>query len=74
MLILQRRPGERVVIGTGPGAVILTVLGIDRGKRARIAVEAPAGVPVLGVEPPGRGSPPGPKPDPDVDGPAFLAR
>jgi len=54
MLILQRKPRERIIIGTGPDAVILTFQGIDRGKRARIAVEAPAGMPVLGVEVPGR--------------------
>lgn len=37
MLILTRRPGEKVMIGDG---VVVTVLGI-KGNQARIGVDAP---------------------------------
>jgi len=42
MLILTRRPGETVMIGS---SVTLTVLGV-KGKQVRIGINAPKDVPV----------------------------
>ncbi len=42
MLILTRRPGEKLIIG---GNVTVTVLGI-KGGQIRIGIEAPRDVPV----------------------------
>lgn len=44
-LILSRRPGEELVIGDDP-PVVVTVLRL-RGSAVRLAVEAPADVPVF---------------------------
>jgi len=43
MLILSRRPNEEIVIGDN--SIIVVVLQI-RGRRVRLGVEAPDGVPV----------------------------
>ncbi len=43
MLVLSRKPGEKLVIG---GGIVLTVLEII-GGRVRIGVEAPADVRIL---------------------------
>lgn len=45
MLVLSRKSREQIVIGDGPGAIILTVVDI-RGDRVRIGIEAPDNVPV----------------------------
>ncbi len=58
MLVLSRKVGGRVHIGTG---IILTVVGL-RGTRARLGIEAPAGVVVLREEVRGRPRP-GARPD-----------
>jgi carbon storage regulator len=42
MLILTRKPGEQVVIGD---EIRVTVLGV-RGKKVRLGVFAPEGVPI----------------------------
>ncbi len=46
MLILTRRPGERVVIGD---EVLVTVMGIS-GHTVRLGIAAPAGVPIYREE------------------------
>jgi carbon storage regulator len=46
MLILTRRPGERVVIGED---VLVTVMGIS-GHTVRLGIEAPSGVPIYREE------------------------
>lgn len=45
MLILTRRVGESIVIGEGPNAVTVTVLGV-RGNQVRIGTAAPRDIPV----------------------------
>ena len=45
MLVLTRRSSERIVIGTGPGAITIEVLEIDRA-RVRLGIRAPKDVPV----------------------------
>jgi carbon storage regulator len=46
MLVLSRRPGERIVIGTD---IEIVVLDLDGGQ-VRLGVEAPREVPVLRSE------------------------
>lgn len=46
MLILTRRPGERVVIGEN---VLVTVMGIS-GHTVRLGIEAPSGIPIYREE------------------------
>ena len=46
MLVLSRRVGEKIRIGT---SIVVTLLKVDRNK-ARIGVEAPADVPVVRQE------------------------
>jgi len=46
MLILTRRPGERVVIGD---EILVTVMGVS-GHTVRLGIEAPAGVPIYREE------------------------
>ena len=43
MLVLGRKKGQRIVIGTGSGAVIVTVAD---GRRVRLGIEAPQNVPI----------------------------
>jgi carbon storage regulator len=40
MLVLTRKKGEKIVIGTGPDAIVLTLVDI-RGPRIRLGFEAP---------------------------------
>lgn len=40
MLVLSRRTQESIVIGEGAGRVVVTVVGIERGK-VRLAITAP---------------------------------
>ncbi len=49
MLVLTRRVDESVVIGTGPDAVVVTVVRVDRGA-VRLGVAAPKSVSVLRSE------------------------
>ncbi len=46
MLVLTRKPGEKIVIGEG---IIITVLSAD-GGRVRIGIDAPKSVPILRAE------------------------
>lgn len=46
MLVLSRKPGEKIVLGNG---IILTVLEV-RGKRVRLAFDAPDQVCILRAE------------------------
>jgi carbon storage regulator len=46
MLILTRRPGERVVIGD---EILVTVMAVS-GHTVRLGIEAPAGVPIYREE------------------------
>jgi carbon storage regulator len=46
MLILTRRPGERVVIG---GEVFVTILDVS-GQTVRVGIAAPEGIPVYREE------------------------
>ena len=46
MLVLTRRPGEKVCIGTD---IIITLIEMA-GNRVRIGIEAPKEVPVVRVE------------------------
>jgi carbon storage regulator len=46
MLVLSRRPGEKIVIGDN---IVITLLSIQ-GQRARLAVDAPRTVPVHRME------------------------
>ena len=46
MLILTRRPGERVVIGED---ILVTVMGVS-GHTVRLGIEAPSGVPIYREE------------------------
>jgi carbon storage regulator len=46
MLILTRRPGERVVIGD---EILVTVMGVS-GHTVRLGIEAPAGVSIYREE------------------------
>ena len=47
MLILTRRPGERVVIGDEE--ILVTVMGVS-GHTVRLGIEAPQGVPIYREE------------------------
>jgi carbon storage regulator len=46
MLILTRRPGERVVIGD---EILVTVMAVS-GRTVRLGIAAPAGVPIYREE------------------------
>ena len=41
MLILDREPGEDIIIGEGPKAIIITVVGFRPDGRVKIGVIAP---------------------------------
>ena len=60
MLVLSRKPGEKIVIGNG---ITITVVAVT-GNRVRVAIQAPAPVRILRDElacwqdePAGRGEP-----------------
>lgn len=44
MLILQRKPGESILIGED---VRVTVVSVEPGGRVRLAVDAPRSMPIL---------------------------
>jgi len=47
MLILSRKTGEEILIGPpGPGQVRVVLIEVRDSRKARIGIEAPAGVPV----------------------------
>lgn len=46
MLVLTRKPGERIHIGSG---ITITVVEV-RGNRVRLGIQAPEKVPVLRAE------------------------
>lgn len=43
--MLKRKLGESIVIGTGPRAIVITVVEA-RGSEARLGITAPADVPI----------------------------
>ncbi|VTT96528.1 ---NA--- : Carbon storage regulator CsrA OS=Singulisphaera acidiphila (strain ATCC BAA-1392 / DSM 18658 / VKM B-2454 / MOB10) GN=Sinac_6732 PE=4 SV=1: CsrA [Gemmataceae bacterium] len=45
MLVLTRKPGERIVIGDGPARIEIVVTGVDRGK-VRLGITAAREVPI----------------------------
>jgi carbon storage regulator len=45
MLVLNRKPNEKIVVGEGPDEVTITILSIGR-DRVRLGIEAPRTVPV----------------------------
>ena len=49
MLVLSRKLGEKIYIGEGPNAIVITVVDIDRGK-IRIGIEAPREIPIFRQE------------------------
>jgi len=49
MLVLSRKLGEKILIGTGANEIVLTVVDIDRGK-IRLGIDAPREVPVFREE------------------------
>jgi len=53
MLVLSRKPNERIVIGSGRDAVVVTIVDAVHGK-VRLGIEAPKSVPVLREELVGR--------------------
>jgi len=44
MLVLSRDARQRVIIGEGPAAVVVTVVEVSPGGRVRLGFEAPGGV------------------------------
>ena len=49
MLVLSRRPHERIIIGEGVNRVVVTVVEIDH-YRVRLGIEADKSVPVFREE------------------------
>ncbi len=49
MLVLSRKVGERIVIGSGANAIIVTVLEVVGGK-VRVGIEADRSIPVIRAE------------------------
>ena len=49
MLVVSRRLGERLVIGTGPTRVVVTVTDIDRGK-IRLGITCDRSIPIVREE------------------------
>lgn len=47
MLILQRKPGESLVIGD---EIRITVVAVEAGGRVRLAIDAPRDMPILRSE------------------------
>jgi carbon storage regulator len=62
MLVLSRKPGEKVVIG---GGITVTVVSVS-GNKVRIGIDAPGQVRILRAELLGWQD--GPVPDPDLGG------
>ena len=62
MLVLSRKPGEKVVIGNGITLTVVSVLG----NKVRLAFDAPDQVRILRAELLGRQD--RPVPDPDLEG------
>ena len=49
MLLLTRKVGERIVIGSGPRKIVITLTAVDRG-RGTIGITAPRDVAVFREE------------------------
>jgi len=49
MLILSRNAGQRIIIGSGPRRIVITLVSIDRNV-VRIGLEAPNDVVILREE------------------------
>jgi carbon storage regulator len=49
MLVLSRKPGEKVVIGNGITVTVVTVVEV-KGKYVRLGIDAPAQVRILRTE------------------------
>lgn len=49
MLVLSRKIGEKIKIGTGDDAIILCVVGVDRNI-VRIGLDARPGIPIQRTE------------------------
>jgi carbon storage regulator len=62
MLVLTRKPGEKIIIG---GNITLTVVEVT-GKRVRLGIDAPKAVPILREELMAGGD--DKTPDPDLKG------
>ncbi len=46
MLVLSRRPGEKIIIGN---SIVITVRRVE-GSRVRLAISAPSEIPILRME------------------------
>ncbi|HZT81661.1 MAG TPA: carbon storage regulator [Gemmataceae bacterium] len=69
MLVLSRKPGEKVVIGGGITVQVVSV----RGNRVRLAIDAPDDVHIVRAELPRRpGGPTHWLEEADTDGPPAL--
>jgi carbon storage regulator len=65
MLVLSRKPGEKIHVGSD---ITITVVRVE-GNRVRIGIDAPADVPLVraelnGVPRPSTAEPPPPRPPP----------
>lgn len=49
MLVLSRKPGERIMIGEGKDQIIISLVVMEHG-RVKIGIEAPRHVPVYREE------------------------
>jgi carbon storage regulator len=49
MLVLSRKPSERIIIGQGADKIVVTLVSIDRNQ-CRIGIEAPREIPVVRSE------------------------
>ena len=50
MLVLSRRYGQVVVIGSGPNRVTVQILGVDREGKVSLGFDAPKHIPVNRLE------------------------
>ena len=58
MLVLKRRQGEKIILGSGPRAIVLTAMGTEGGGVQIIGIEAPKDVRILREELVGRATNP----------------
>lgn len=49
MLVLSRKKNEKIVIGEGENAIVVSVAEI-RGDRVRLGIEAPKSIPIVRQE------------------------
>ena len=67
MLVLSRKPGEKVIIGNGITVTVVSVLG----NKVRLAFDAPGQVRILRAELLGWQDRPVPDPDPEGKPPGW---